>query len=126
MTIIKTNLITAFLCRIDNKKNVIVINGRRLVGGWNCESKATTMVIEFREPIKWLDITVDNLGYTGTISAEGLGVNIKDLISLMPNIRMFTYRINLPEQVKGKITFTGSGGNGKFTILNVSGFEEVK
>lgn len=126
MPIIKTNLITAFSCRVDGKKNIVVINSNRFNGGFVIETKPTTMVVEFREPVAWLDITCENIGYTGELKAEGLGVNIANIMPLLPKLSNFTYRLNLPEQVKGKITFTATGGKGKLTILNVSGFEEVK
>jgi hypothetical protein len=124
MTIIDTNLITAFSCRVDNKKNIVVINGNRLIGGWIVNNKLTTMVIDFREVIKWIDITLENKGYTGIIEVAGLGIALPNLMTLLPNDTRFTYRINLPEPAKGKLTFNGSGGSGEFTIFNISGFED--
>jgi hypothetical protein len=124
MTIINTNLITGYSCRIDGKKNIAVINGSRLVGGWNISNKLTTMVIDFREVIKWADITLENKGYTGIIEVAGLGITLPNLMTLLPNETRFTYRINLPEPAKGKLTFNASGGSGEFTIFNVSGFED--
>jgi hypothetical protein len=123
MTIIDTNLITAFSCRVDSKKNIVVINGNRLVGGWIVNNKLTTMVIDFRQTISWIDITLENKGYTGSIELAGLGVTVPNLMTLLPNETRFTYRINLPEPAKGKLTFNASGGKGEFTIFNISGFE---
>ena len=124
MAIINTNLITAFSCRVDSKKNIIVINGNRLVGGFVVDSKLTTMVVDFREEVEWLDITLENEGYTGSLEVSGLGIHIPNLITQLPDQLRFTYRINLPAKAKGKLTFNGSGGKGKFTIFNISGFEE--
>jgi hypothetical protein len=126
MAILHCNLITAFSCRVDGRKNIVTINGNRFNGGFVIETMPTTMVVEFREPCRWLDITMENIGYTGELKAEGLGVNIANIMPLLPKLNKFTYRLNLPEQVKGKITFTATGGKGKLTIFNVSGFEEVK
>jgi hypothetical protein len=124
MAIIETNLITGFSCRVDGKKNITIINGNRLVGGWNVTDKLTTMVIDFRESISWLDITLENKGYTGSIELAGLGITIPNLMKLLPDQTRFTYRVNLPAPAKGKLSFNASGGKGSFTIFNISGFEE--
>jgi hypothetical protein len=124
LSILHCNLITAFSCRVDNKKNIVVINGNRLVGGWIVNNKLTTMVIDFREVIKWIDITLENKGYTGIIEVAGLGITLPNLMTLLPSETRFTYRINLPEPAKGKLTFNASGGKGEFTIFNISGFED--
>jgi hypothetical protein len=124
LSILHCNLITAFSCRVDSIKNIVVINGNRLVGGWVVTDKLTTMVIDFHESISWLDITLENKGYTGSIELAGLGITIPNLMKLLPDQTRFTYRVNLPSPAKGKLSFNASGGKGGFTIFNISGFEE--
>lgn len=122
MTIINTNLITAYSARQDGKKVLTVINGNRKISGAHFNSYPSSLIIDFREEISWCDITLENKNYTGFLSFAGLGLEIKNLIPSLPNLTRFTYRLNFPKLAKGKINITSNGGDGEIILYNISGF----
>lgn len=126
MTIIKTKLITAFSCRIDGKKNITVINGSRNKGSWVVADKPSKLEIDFREVVEHIDITFVNYDFKGEISLGGMGLAVKNIMPMLPELQNFTYRFIPPKKETGKIIFETKGGSGSLSIVNVSGFTAEK